>query len=200
MSGCDSPQAAAARYVQAVKSGEYPAQEHCFLSPSGAMETLTTRRSRCARACAQWRAEGLRVAFVPTMGNLHAGHMSLLAAARYRGERVMASIFVNPLQFGPSEDYTAYPRTLGEDQQLLHEAHCDLLFAPGVAEQIYPEWRRPAHADAWCAACPRSWTAASGRAISTAWPPWWRSCLASSHPMSQCSARRTTSSCWWCVT
>jgi len=74
---------------------------------------------------------------VPTLGNLHAGHMSLLAAARYRGDRVVASIFVNPLQFGPSEDYTAYPRTLLEDQQLLEEARCDLLFAPGVPD-MYP--------------------------------------------------------------
>ena len=86
----------------------------------------------------QWRSEGLRVSFVPTMGNLHAGHMSLLAAARYRAERVIASVFVNPLQFGPSEDYTQYPRTPVEDERLLHEAHCDLLFAPPV-EQIYPE-------------------------------------------------------------
>ena len=86
----------------------------------------------------QWRAEGLRVSFVPTMGNLHAGHMSLLAAARYRAERVIASIFVNPLQFGPSEDYAQYPRTPVEDERLLHEAHCDLLFAPPV-EQIYPK-------------------------------------------------------------
>ena len=100
------------------------------------METLSTADAVRARV-AQWRAAGLRVAFVPTMGNLHAGHMSLLAAARYRGERVVASIFVNPLQFGPSEDYTAYPRTLGEDQQLLQEAHCDLLFAPGIAD-MYP--------------------------------------------------------------
>jgi pantoate--beta-alanine ligase len=93
------------------------------------METLTTVDAVRARV-SQWRAAGLRVAFVPTMGNLHAGHMSLLAAARFRGDRVVASIFVNPLQFGPSEDYTAYPRTLDEDQQLLHEARCDLLFAP----------------------------------------------------------------------
>jgi len=100
------------------------------------METVTTVDAVRARVL-QWRAAGLRVAFVPTMGNLHAGHMSLLAAARYRGDRVVASIFVNPLQFGPSEDYTAYPRTLLEDQQLLQEARCDLLFAPSVAE-MYP--------------------------------------------------------------
>jgi len=100
------------------------------------METVTTVDAVRARVL-QWRAAGLRVAFVPTMGNLHAGHMSLLAAARYRGDRVVASIFVNPLQFGPSEDYTAYPRTLLEDQQLLQEARCDLLFAPSVAD-MYP--------------------------------------------------------------
>lgn len=86
----------------------------------------------------QWRTEGLRVSFVPTMGTLHAGHMSLLAAARYRAERVIASIFVNPLQFGPGEDYSQYPRTPLEDERLLHEARCDLLFAPPV-EQIYPD-------------------------------------------------------------
>jgi pantoate--beta-alanine ligase len=101
------------------------------------METVATVAAVRARV-AQWRAAGLRVAFVPTMGNLHAGHMSLLAAARYRGDRVVASIFVNPLQFGPSEDYTGYPRTLDEDQKLLREAQCDLLFAPSVAD-IYPD-------------------------------------------------------------
>jgi pantoate--beta-alanine ligase len=100
------------------------------------MQTLTTVEAVRARV-QQWRAAGQRVSFVPTMGNLHAGHMSLLAAARYRGDRVVASIFVNPLQFGPSEDYSAYPRTLDEDQQLLAEARCDLLFAPSVAD-IYP--------------------------------------------------------------
>ena len=100
------------------------------------MQTVTTIEA--VRACVHdWRRGGLRVAFVPTMGNLHAGHMSLLAAARYRGDRVVASIFVNPLQFGPSEDYTNYPRTLAEDQQLLEQAHCDLLFVPSVSE-MYP--------------------------------------------------------------
>jgi pantoate--beta-alanine ligase len=101
------------------------------------MLTATTVAEVRARV-RQWRAEGLRVGLVPTMGNLHAGHMSLLAAARLRSERVITSIFVNPLQFGPNEDYTQYPRTPIEDQRLLNEARCDLLFAPGV-EQIYPE-------------------------------------------------------------
>jgi pantoate--beta-alanine ligase len=100
------------------------------------METVTTIEAVRAHVRG-WRQAGMRVAFVPTMGNLHAGHMSLLAAARYRGDRVIASIFVNPLQFGPSEDYTNYPRTLTDDQSLLQEAHCDLLFAPSVAE-MYP--------------------------------------------------------------
>ena len=100
------------------------------------MDTVSTIEAVRARVRA-WRLEGLRVAFVPTMGNLHAGHMSLLAAARFRGDRVVASIFVNPLQFGPSEDYTAYPRTLEDDQKLLEEARCDLLFAPSVQE-MYP--------------------------------------------------------------
>jgi len=85
-----------------------------------------------------WRREGLRTGFVPTMGNLHAGHMSLLAAARHRADRVVASVFVNPLQFGPTEDFDRYPRTPDEDAQLLEGAHCDLLFLPTVAE-MYPE-------------------------------------------------------------
>ena len=75
----------------------------------------------CAGVRAQvraWRAAGLRVAFVPTMGNLHAGQLSLLSLARSHAERVVASIFVNPLQFGPNEDFSHYPRTPDEDQRL----------------------------------------------------------------------------------
>jgi pantoate--beta-alanine ligase len=101
------------------------------------METVTTVDEVRVRVSG-WRQLRQRVAFVPTMGNLHAGHMSLLAAARERGDRVVASIFVNPLQFGPGEDFGRYPRTPQEDAALLVEARCDLLFAPSV-EQLYPD-------------------------------------------------------------
>jgi len=100
------------------------------------MQTVTTIEAVREHVRA-WRAQGLRIAFVPTMGNLHPGHGSLLAAARDRAERVIASVFVNPTQFGPDEDYALYPRTPLEDERLLSEANCDLLFAPSIAE-IYP--------------------------------------------------------------
>ncbi len=85
-----------------------------------------------------WRGIGLRVAFVPTMGNLHAGHHALVRAARGHADRVVASVFVNPTQFGPNEDYARYPRTLAADAEGLAVAGCDLLFAPTV-EEMYPE-------------------------------------------------------------
>jgi pantoate--beta-alanine ligase len=84
-----------------------------------------------------WRAQGQTVGFVPTMGNLHAGHQSLIRLARARTEKVVASVFVNPTQFGPNEDYDRYPRTLVQDQAALAEQDCDLLFAPDVAT-MYP--------------------------------------------------------------
>jgi len=89
------------------------------------------------RRVAAWRSAGQRLALVPTMGNLHRGHISLIEEARRRADRVVASIFVNPLQFGPSEDLGAYPRTLEEDRRRLDEAGCDLLFTPGV-QVMYP--------------------------------------------------------------
>jgi pantoate--beta-alanine ligase len=84
-----------------------------------------------------WRRAGLRVAFVPTMGNLHAGHVSLIEAARRHGERFVASIFVNPMQFGPNEDFAHYPRTPDADARMLAAAGCSLMFMPEVSE-IYP--------------------------------------------------------------
>ncbi|MFN2309433.1 MAG: pantoate--beta-alanine ligase [Gammaproteobacteria bacterium] len=87
---------------------------------------------------AQWRAEGARIAFVPTMGNLHAGHLRLIEVARERAERVVASIFVNPLQFGPEEDFARYPRTLEADCAGLRSRGTDLVFTPEVAT-VYPQ-------------------------------------------------------------
>jgi len=84
------------------------------------------------------RANGQRIAFVPTMGNLHEGHLDLVRKARRLADVVVVSIFVNPLQFGPSEDLDAYPRTLAADKEKLFSEGVQVLFAPDVAE-IYPE-------------------------------------------------------------
>ena len=100
------------------------------------MESVTTIAAVRERV-RHWRGEGLRVAFVPTMGNLHAGHVSLIEAARRHGDRFVASIFVNPMQFGPNEDFAHYPRTPAQDARMLADAGCDLMFMPDVAE-IYP--------------------------------------------------------------
>jgi len=86
----------------------------------------------------QWRRKGERIAFVPTMGNLHAGHGSLVSRASSLAEHVIVSIFVNPLQFGPNEDFSAYPRTPEDDKNLLRSLQVELLFAPEVPD-IYPE-------------------------------------------------------------
>lgn len=88
-------------------------------------------------AVAKFRADGDTVALVPTMGALHAGHMALVAAARRAGARVVASIFVNPKQFGPNEDLARYPRQEAADAAMLAEAGCDLLWLPSV-EAMYP--------------------------------------------------------------
>jgi pantoate--beta-alanine ligase len=88
-------------------------------------------------AVAQARRGGQRIGLVPTMGNLHAGHVSLIEQARRGADFIVASIFVNPLQFGANEDLDSYPRTLAEDQQKLAAAGCNLLFTPTVTE-MYP--------------------------------------------------------------
>jgi pantoate--beta-alanine ligase len=84
-----------------------------------------------------WRRAGERIALVPTMGNLHSGHIHLVEQARTLADRCVASIFVNPMQFGPAEDFNSYPRTLEEDKVRLEQAGLDLLFAPNTAE-LYP--------------------------------------------------------------
>ncbi|WP_127470415.1 pantoate--beta-alanine ligase [Thiomicrorhabdus aquaedulcis] len=84
-----------------------------------------------------WRQAGLTVGFVPTMGNLHAGHLSLVSLAQRHCDKVVVSIFVNPLQFGPNEDFAAYPRTGLLDQAALRSLNTDVLFYPAVT-QMYP--------------------------------------------------------------
>ena len=83
------------------------------------------------------RAQGQTIGFVPTMGNLHQGHISLIDTAKAKSGFVVASVFVNPLQFDDQNDLARYPRTLPEDSAKLEAAHCDLLFAPSV-EEMYP--------------------------------------------------------------
>jgi pantoate--beta-alanine ligase len=97
------------------------------------VKTVRELRAVVARA----RSEGKRIALVPTMGNLHSGHIALVTKAVQRADFVIASIFVNPLQFGPNEDLASYPRTLAADQEQLLQAGCHLLFTPTV-EEIYP--------------------------------------------------------------
>ncbi|MDU9405701.1 pantoate--beta-alanine ligase [Pseudomonas sp. zfem004] len=98
------------------------------------VKTVLELRAAVARA----RGEGKRIAFVPTMGNLHSGHAALVTKAAQRADFVVASIFVNPLQFGAGEDLDKYPRTLVADQEKLLEAGCHLLFTPTV-EEMYPD-------------------------------------------------------------
>jgi pantoate--beta-alanine ligase len=100
------------------------------------MKKLTTV-TEMQVAAAGLRATGRRIGFVPTMGALHDGHLSLVRAARERSDVVVASIFVNPTQFGPNEDYRNYPRNLESDARLLAEEGVDVLFAP-APEEIYP--------------------------------------------------------------
>jgi len=101
------------------------------------MQTIT-RIADMRALVRDWRFAREGIAFVPTMGNLHAGHASLIGAAHLHGRRVVASVFVNPLQFGPNEDYAAYPRTPDEDAALLESQGVDVLFLPTV-DEMYPQ-------------------------------------------------------------
>jgi len=95
-------------------------------------------RQPLAAQVADWRRQGLTVGFVPTMGALHEGHCSLIRLASGACDRVVVSVFVNPLQFGPDEDLDLYPRTLAADLALAEQSGADLAFTPSVAE-IYPD-------------------------------------------------------------
>lgn len=96
-------------------------------------ESISTIRSKIQ----QWRQAGQRIALVPTMGNLHAGHLSLIEIAQQQADKVVVSIFVNPTQFGPDEDYDQYPRTFEADRLALEQLSVDGLFFPAVSE-MYP--------------------------------------------------------------
>ena len=100
------------------------------------MKTVNTIEA-LRHSVAAWRSCGERIAFVPTMGNLHDGHLALIEEANKLADRTVASIFVNPLQFGEGEDFETYPRTLDEDSSQLASRGVDLLFAPPV-EAMYP--------------------------------------------------------------
>ncbi|VAW48884.1 Pantoate--beta-alanine ligase [hydrothermal vent metagenome] len=97
------------------------------------LETLAELRAMVS----EWKRAGLTVGFVPTMGNLHAGHLSLVKLAQQRCDRVVVSLFVNPLQFGPNEDFDRYPRTLTEDIEKLNALQLNAVYLPSV-EEMYP--------------------------------------------------------------
>ena len=102
------------------------------------LETLPALRAQRAA----WRAAGERLALVPTMGNLHAGHLGLVTQAKAHADRVLVTLFVNPSQFGPGEDFERYPRTLDADLEALASIGCDAVFVPAVST-IYPEGLPP---------------------------------------------------------
>jgi len=94
-------------------------------------------KQEIAEQVSEWRHHDEHIALVPTMGNLHAGHLALVELAREHAERVVVSVFVNPTQFGEGEDFEAYPRTLERDKRHLKKTSADLIFAPSI-ETVYP--------------------------------------------------------------
>jgi pantoate--beta-alanine ligase len=101
------------------------------------MQTVHTIRD-LRSALLPWREKGETVGFIPTMGALHKGHVSLVTAAKNVTARTLASIFVNPMQLGANEDLGKYPRAIENDFEMLEAAGCDLLYAPS-AKEVYPE-------------------------------------------------------------
>ena len=124
-------------------------------------------------ACRHVQRNGKTLGFVPTMGALHEGHLALVRAAKSRCDLTAVSIFVNPLQFGPSEDLGKYPRTLELDAQRLDELGVDLLFVPGV-DEMYPSGAKT------YVLVEASATSSTERRVPDTFAelrPWWRNCL-----------------------
>ncbi len=101
------------------------------------MQTINTAKD-LSEQCRQWHKEGLTIALVPTMGYYHAGHASLMDKARTLADKVVVSLFVNPTQFGPNEDYASYPRDIERDTKIASEHGADVLFAPEPSELYAP--------------------------------------------------------------
>ncbi len=103
------------------------------------MEIIKTI-SEVRRITAAWKQEGLSIGFVPTMGYLHEGHQSLIERAASENDRVVASVFVNPLQFGPTEDFSSYPRDLERDMAVCSSAGAHMIFHPEAGEMYFPDF------------------------------------------------------------
>jgi len=143
--------AAVEAFAEDVHAGGFPSDAESYHAPraagapADAFTQLPAARTRTIESVGEmqaWadrqRALGLRISFVPTMGYLHEGHLSLVREARSRGDRVVVSIFVNPIQFDREEDLVSYPRELERDRRLLEDAGVDVLFTPS-AREMYPE-------------------------------------------------------------
>jgi pantoate--beta-alanine ligase len=152
------------------------------------IETLPLLRQHIRRL----RQEGKRIALVPTMGNLHDGHMKLVDTAKASADVVVVSIFVNPMQFDRADDLARYPRTLQDDCEKLNKRKVDFVFAPAAAE-IYPQGtENQTYVDVpGCRPCSK---APAVRATSAAFPPSSASCSTWSSRTSPASARKTSSS------